>query len=147
MGNRMPEPRWKQRISTYLPRALSMVWAAWAIATAVAYMKRVPPQLVGVDDAINVKLWVLWLIAAFLLIAGVLAPINVSVEIWEAARIVRVIGISLIVALLITWTVTFSLEGDRGWVSGKNYAMLTAMCVYSAWTIARDVASGRVVRE
>lgn len=124
-----------------------MVWAAWAIATAVAYMKRVPPQLVGVDDAINVKLWVLWLIAAFLLIAGVLAPINVSVEIWEAARIVRVIGISLIVALLITWTVTFSLEGDRGWVSGKNYAMLTAMCVYSAWTIARDVASGRVVRE
>lgn len=143
----MPESRWKQRISTYLPRALSLVWAVWAVATAVAYMKRVPPQLVGVDDAINVKVWVLWLVAAFLLIAGVLAPINVSVEIWEAARIVRVIGISLIVALLITWTVTFSLEGDRGWVSGKNYAMLTAMCVYSAWTIARDVASGRVVRE
>ena len=143
----MPESRWKLRISTYLPRALSLAWAVWAVATAVAYMKRVPPQLIGVDDAINVKVWVLWLIAAFLLIAGVLAPTNVSVEIWEAARIVRVIGISLIVALLITWTVTFSLEGDRGWVSGKNYAMLTAMCVYSAWTIARDVASGRAVRE
>lgn len=143
----MLPPKWKQKISALVPRILSLLWATWAIATAAAYAHHVPPQLIGVDDAVNVKLWVVWLTAALLLIMGALAPNRSAREILEAARITRIIGISLIVALLITWTVTFSLEGGRGWVTGKNYALLAALSAYSAWTIARNSATGRVVRE
>lgn len=41
---------WVQR---WLPRLLALVWAAWAAATAVAYIDMVPQQLAAVDGAIS----------------------------------------------------------------------------------------------
>lgn len=137
--------RWKRRVGEWVPRGLSLIWAVWSLATAAAYAHRVPPQLVGVNDAVNADLWVVWLLAAGLLIAGSIVPTCAPPEAQDFARWLRIIGISLAVGFLIVWAVAFTLEGGRGWVSGKNYALMSIMGLYSAWTIARDQASRKQV--
>lgn len=128
-------------VQRYLPRLLAIAWAAWAAATAVAYVDRVPPQLEAVDGAISAPVWVLWAVAATALVAGVLAPSHAPARAQSVARWLRIGGMVIITAELVVWTAAFFVDEPRGWVSGKNYAMLLAMSLFCTWTIARDRAS------
>lgn len=135
--------RWVQR---YLPRLLAIAWAVWAAATATAYVDKVPPQLEAVDGAINAPVWALWTVAAGALVAGVLAPSAASSRAQNIARWLRIIGMGIITAELVIWTAAFFVDQPRGWVSGKNYAMLALMALFCTWTIARDHAgTGQVI--
>ena len=133
---------WVQR---YLPRLLALAWAAWAAATAVAYVGMVPQQLEAVDGAINAPVWSLWAIAAAALVLGVLVPSRASSRAHDVARWLRITGMTIITAELVVWTAAFFVDPPRGWVSGKNYAMLMLMALFSTWTIARDKARGKQV--
>ena len=133
---------WVQR---YLPRFLALAWAAWAAATAVAYVDLVPKQLEAVDGAINAPVWLLWAVSAVALVLGVLAPSGASTRAHDLARWSRITGMTIITAELVVWTAAFFVDEPRGWVSGKNYAMLMLMALFSTWTIARDKARGRQV--
>lgn len=133
---------WVQR---YLPRMLALAWAAWAAATTVAYLDKVPPQLEAVDGAISAPVWLLWAVAAVLLVAGVLVPSPAPDTAHAIARWSRITGMTIITAELVVWTAAFFVDQPRGWVSGKNYAMLLVMALFCTWTIARDKARGKAV--
>lgn len=133
---------WVQR---WLPRLLALVWAAWAAVTAVAYIDMVPQQLAAVDGAISAPVWLLWAIAATLLVAGVLVPSCAPDAAHTIARWSRITGMTIITAELVVWTAAFFVDEPRGWVSGKNYAMLLGMALFCTWTIARDKARGKAV--
>ena len=133
---------WAQR---YLPRFLAVAWAAFAAATAVAYIGLVPPQLEAVDGAISVPMWLLWAVATAALFFGSLVPSGASERARDVARWSRIIGMGIITAELVIWTIAFFCDQPRGWVSGKNYGMLAVMALFSTWTIARDRARSGVV--
>lgn len=124
---------------------LALAWAAWAAATTVAYLDKVPPQLEAVDGAISAPVWLLWAVAAFLLVAGVLVPSGAPSRTHTLARWSRITGMTIITAELVVWTAAFFVDQPRGWVSGKNYAMLLVMALFCTWTIARDKARGKAV--
>lgn len=134
---------WVQR---YLPRFLATVWAAFAAATAVAYIGIVPPQLEAVDGAISFPMWLLWAVAATALLFGSLVPSGASERARDVARWSRIIGMGIIAAELAIWTIAFFIDQPRGWVTGKNYGMLALMAMFATWTIARDRAQSGVVR-
>ena len=133
---------WVQR---YLPRFLAVAWAAFAAATAVAYIGLVPPQLEAVDGAISVPMWLLWAVATAALFFGSLVPSGASERARDVARWSRIIGMGIITAELVIWAIAFFCDQPRGWVSGKNYGMLAVMALFSSWTIARDRAQSGVV--
>lgn len=133
---------WVQR---YLPRLLALAWAAWATSTTIAYLDKVPPQLEAVDGAISAPVWLLWAVAAVLLVAGVLVPSPAPDTAHTIARWSRIAGMTIITAELVVWTAAFFVDQPRGWVSGKNYAMLLVMALFCTWTIARDKARGKAV--
>ena len=133
---------WVQR---YLPRFLATAWAAWATATAVAYIDLVPPQLEAVDGALSAPVWVLWSVAAGALVAGVLVPSAASPRAQDIARWLRIIGMGIITAELVVWTAAFFVDQPRGWVSGKNYLMLLINALFCTWTIAQSKARVRQV--
>lgn len=132
-------------IQRYLPRLLALAWAAWAIATTIAYMGVVPPQLEAVDGAVNAPVWMLWAVASAALVLGVLVPSGAPSRAHTIARWSRITGMTIITAELVIWTAAFFVDQPRGWVSGKNYAMLLVMALFCTWTIARDKARGKVV--
>lgn len=128
---------WVQR---YLPRFLATAWAAFAAATAVAYIGLVPPQLEAVDGAISFPMWLLWSVAAAALLFGSLVPSSASDRARDVARWARITGMGIITAELVIWTIAFFVDQPRGWVTGKNYGMLAIMALFATWTIARDRA-------
>lgn len=132
-------------IQRYLPRFLAIAWAAWAAATAAAYLDLVPRQLAMVDSAVGTPVWLMWAVAAVALFLGVLVPSTASATAHDVARWSRIGGMMIIIAELVVWTVAFFAESPRGWVSGKNYLMLMIMAMYTTWTIARDRAGGKRV--
>ena len=133
---------WVQR---YLPRFLATAWAVWAAATAVAYIGVVPPQLEAVDGAISVPMWLLWSVAAAALLFGSLVPSGASDRARDVARWSRITGMGIITAELVIWTIAFFIDQPRGWVTGKNYAMLMVNTWIGVWIIARDRARVRKV--
>lgn len=141
--------RWPKKLSgymqRYLPRFLATAWAAFAAATAVAYMDKVPPQLEAVDGATLTPVWVLWFVAAGALLFGAFMPSNEQGEAYPVARWARVLGMAIITAELVIWTAAFFVSQPRGWVSGKNYLMLAVNALFCTWTIARDRARVRQV--
>lgn len=134
---------WVQR---YLPRFLATAWAAFAAATAVAYIGLVPPQLKAVDGAISFPMWLLWAVAATALLFGSLVPSSAPDRARDVASWSRIIGMGIITAELVIWTAAFFVDQPRGWVTGKNYCMLALMAVFATWTIASDRAQSGVVR-
>lgn len=135
----MPTNRWlKEQVSRRLPRVLSILWAAWAAATAAAYADGTPPQLLPVDSVTPIPLSALWSIASGLLLAGVLVRTDAPPCAQNVARWLRLAGIALIVGLLIVWSFAFFFEAPRGWVSGKNYLLAAALGTINSWTIARN---------
>ena len=133
-------------VQRWLPRLLSLAWAAWAAATSVAYVDMVPQQLEAVDGAINAPVWLLWAVSSALLVSGVLVPSCAPGTVHSIARWSRITGMTIITAELVVWTAAFFVDHPRGWVSGKNYAMLLVMALFCTWTIARDKARGKVVK-
>mgnify|MGYP007100460471 CR=1 FL=1 len=127
-------------IQQHLPRLLAVMWALWNMATAAAYVDRVPPQLEVVDKATSVPLWTIWALATIALALGVLAPSTAPDKVQDVARWLRIGGMMIACAALIVWTVAFFYDEPRGWVTGKNYALLAAMAAFTTWTIARDNA-------
>ncbi|WP_042405683.1 hypothetical protein [Corynebacterium jeddahense] len=127
-------------VERYLPRLLAVAWAAWAAATAVAYVHLVPKQLEAVDGAIATPVWLLWAVAAVALLLGVLVPSRASDRATDWASWLRIIGMMIVTAELVIWSVAFFVDEPRGWVSGKNYAMLLVNALFSTWMIARERA-------
>ena len=146
MRVRWPKKHIKGWVQRYLPRFLAVAWAAFAAATAVAYIGLVPPQLKAVDGAISVPMWLLWAVATAALLFGSLVPSGASERARDVARWSRIIGMGIIAAELVIWSAAFFVDQPRGWVSGKNYLMLAVMALFSTWTIARDRAQSGVVR-
>ena len=145
VGTVQVNDRVKRCVQRYLPRLLALAWAVWATATTIAYMDVVPPQLEAVDGAINAPVWLLWAVAAAALVLGVIVPSGAPPRAHTIARWSRITGMTIITAELVVWTAAFFVDQPRGWVSGKNYAMLLVMALFSTWTIARDKARGKVV--
>ena len=90
-------------------------------------------------------MWALWAVASTALVLGVLVPSGAPSRAHDIARWLRITGMTIITAELVVWTAAFFVDEPRGWVSGKNYAMLMLMALFSTWTIARDKARGRQV--
>lgn len=136
-----------QQVQRRLPRMLALGWALWCTATAVAYVEHVPPQLEAVDGALASPVWGLWAGAAVLLLLGSVVTSAAPPRVQNVARWLRITGMTITCATLIIWTVAFFMDEPRGWVTGKNYALLAIMAAVTTWTIARDEASRkRVVR-
>lgn len=140
MPNRWSRAKVSGYVERYLPRLLAVAWAAWAAATAVAYVQLVPKQLEAVDGAIATPVWLLWAVAAVALLLGVLVPSRASARAKDWASWLRIIGMMIVTAELVIWTFAFFVDEPRGWVSGKNYAMLLVNALFSTWMIARDRA-------
>lgn len=132
-------------VQRYLPRFLATAWAAFAAATAVAYIGIVPPQLKAVDGAISFPMWLLWAVAAAALLFGSLVPSGASDRARDVARWSRIIGMGIIAGELVIWTIAFFIDQPRGWVTGKNYAMLMINSLTAAWMVARDRARAKKV--
>lgn len=132
-----------RRVTRRLPRLLALVWSIWCVATAVAYVDHVPPQLRSVDGAVSAPVWAVWATAATLLFFGVVAPSTSHEKVQNVSRWMRVTGMTIACAMLILWSVAFFIDQPRGWVSGKNYALLAVMALVATWTIARDGAPRR----
>ncbi|MDK8242690.1 hypothetical protein [Corynebacterium coyleae] len=113
------------------------------MATAVAYVDHVPPQLRSVDGAVSAPVWAVWATSAALLFFGVVAPSTSHAKVQNVSRWMRVTGMTIACAMLILWSVAFFIDQPRGWVSGKNYALLAVMALVATWTIARDGAPRR----
>lgn len=146
MQSRWPKKHISGWVQRYLPRFLAVAWAAFAAATAVAYIGLVPPQLEAVDGTISVPMWLLWAVAAAALLFGSLVPSGASDRARDVARWARIIGMGIIAAELVIWAIAFFFDQPRGWVTGKNYGMLAVMALFSSWTIARDRAQSGVMR-
>lgn len=146
MPNRWLRAKVSGYVQRYLPRFLATAWAVFAAATAVAYIGVVPPQLKAVDGAISFPMWLLWSVAAASLFFGSLVPSGASERARDVARWARIIGMGIIAAELVIWTIAFFFDQPRGWVTGKNYGMLAFMALFATWTIARDRAQSGVVR-
>ena len=132
-----------KRVIRRLPRLLALVWSIWCVATAVAYVDHVPPQLRSVDGAVSAPVWAVWATAATLLFLGVVAPSTSHEKVQNVSRWMRVTGMTIACAMLILWSVAFFIDQPRGWVTGKNYALLAVMALVATWTIARDGAPRR----
>lgn len=145
MPIRWPKKKLSGYVQRYLPRFLATAWGAWAAATAVAYIDKVPPQLEAVDGAISAPVWLLWSVAAAALTLGVLVPSSASARAKDIARWLRITGMTIIIAELVVWTAAFFVDEPRGWVSGKNYLMLLVNALFCTWTIAQTKARGGVV--
>lgn len=147
MPIRWPKKRIIGCVQRYLPRFLATAWAAFAAATAVAYMDMVPPQLEAVDGATLTPVWALWFLAAGALLFGAFMPPNEQGEAYPVARWARIFGMAIIAAELVIWTAAFFMSQPRGWVTGKNYLMLAVSALFCTWTIARDKARVRQVAD
>lgn len=145
MPIRWPKKKLSGYVQRYLPRFLATAWAAFAAATAIAYMTKVPPQLEAVDGAISAPVWLLWTVAAAALTLGVLVPSSASARVQDIARWSRILGMTIIIAELVIWTAAFFVDQPRGWVSGKNYLMLLINALFCTWTIAQTKARGKRV--
>lgn|GEM_PF-1259278 len=145
MPNRWSWGRISGWVQRYLPRFLATAWAVFAAATAVAYIGVVPPQLEAVDGAISFPMWLLWSVAAAALLFGSLVPSGASERARDVARWSRIIGMGIITAELVIWTIAFFIDQPRGWVTGKNYAMLMVNTWVGVWIIARDRARAKRV--
>lgn len=134
-----------RQVQRRLPRMLALGWAVWCTATAAAYVRNVPPQLAAVDGVLSSPVWVLWAGAAVLLVLGSMVTSAAPARVQDVARWLRVTGMTITCATLIIWTVAFFVDEPRGWVTGKNYALLAIMAAVTTWTIARDEASRKQV--
>ncbi|WP_051106238.1 MULTISPECIES: hypothetical protein [Corynebacterium] len=132
-------------VQCYLPRFLAVAWAAFAAATAAAYIGVVPPQLEAVDGALSAPMWLLWAVAATALLFGSLVPSGAPERARDVARWSRIIGMGIIAAELSIWTIAFFVDQPRGWVTGKNYLMLLVSALFCTWTVAQTKARGKRV--
>lgn len=130
-----------------LPRLLAVIWGVWAVGTAIAYIDHVPPQLAVIDGAVMAPVWGIWAISATLLIVGAVAPNSAPPVVQNVSRWARATGLAIVAAMLLLWAGAFFMDQPRGWVSGKNYALLGAMAMVSSWIIARDSAKREQVPE
>ena len=140
--------KWTGRVQRWLPRLLALLWAKFAIQTAMSYDSGAPPQLESVDGLTPVPLWAIWSIPAVMTVLGVAIPPRASAKAQNVARWLRIGGMGIFGVFLIVWSGAFYLEPPRGWVTGKNYEMLFYMAVFCTWFIARDETGRKqVVRE
>lgn len=119
----------------WTPRILGVAWGVWAASTAWAYVDGAPPQLATVEHLVVAPVWVLWATVAALLLVGSVIPPGVPGQ--RAAGWLRGIGLALTAGLLSAWAVEFFVEGGRGPVSGKNYALLALIALHHSWWIGR----------
>lgn len=135
--------RFKIRIAHALPRLKSLVWGIFALVTAWAYFDKVPTQLEPASEIISfVKLWHVWATAGVLLTLGALVPLRAGERSLRVARVMRVIGISIVCGLMVLWAGSFFQADQRGWVSGKNYLMFSILALLGSFTIGKDTAAG-----
>ena len=90
-------------------------------------------------------MWLLWAVAAAALLFGSLVPSGASDRARDVARWARIIGMGIIAGELVIWAIVFFIDQPRGWVTGKNYAMLMINSLTAAWMVARDRARAKKV--
>lgn len=117
---------------------ICLLWGIWDAATAVAYLDGAPQQLQTAERLLHMPIWVVWAAAATMLIIGALVPAGKG-RIWmDAAIWLRGIGLAISAALLGVWSLEFFFaESERGWVSGKNYLLLTFVALHYGWMVSR----------
>lgn len=128
---------------TTSPRVISAAWAVWAWFTAVAYWHTTPSQLDPVTRIMPGN-WVLiaWAFSATLLTIGAVLPSR------KASQGARIIGLSLTAGLLISWGMAYLWEaltnGNRMWVSAKNYLFMAIIAMGTAQLVGRSTNPGRI---
>lgn len=126
------------------PRAIAIGWAAWAAATAAAYVDGAPPQLERLENALGIPIWGMWATAATLLALGSVIPTPRRGKVQDVAGWLRGGGLALTAGLLGLWAVEFFLADQaRGYVSGKNYMLLAACALSHSWYVGRHRAPPR----
>lgn len=124
-----------------IPRGIALVWAVWGAGTAYAYVDGAPPQLSTVEDLLHMPLWIMWAVAAVMLFAGAAVPPKAGQRSQTIGTVLRGLGLAITAGLLGAWAVEFfTTTSDRGWVSGKNYALLAFCGLSHAWHIGRNRA-------
>lgn len=137
---------WKAQMSRAAPRAAALGWAAYDLTRALAYLTTSPPQLQEI--ATIMPLWIPWMVATALLIAGGCVPPRVGKRSKQMALWMRQWGITLTVMLLMVWGVSFIVaDVSRGWVTATSYITLAIFAGISGWIASREVASVAAVQE
>lgn len=125
------------------PRVIALGWAAWATATAWAYIDGAPPQLQRVENILHIEVWTLWAISAVMLFVGGTIPSS-GERLQNITGWLRGGGLALSAGLLGLWAVEFFItDATRGRVSGKNYLLLAACALSHSWWIGRHQAPGK----
>lgn len=128
----------------FSPRAVAAAWAIFATVTAISYHGASVDALSPVEAIIPAGSPMLaWSVAAVLLAAGAVVP--PSPRLARIGRLTRIIGVSIVAALLTMWAASFAIdavsEGSRMWVSAKNYVMLAAGAMVSGAIMGRNHTS------
>lgn len=133
--------RWERLhlfLSRTAPRWLALAWAVWSALTAAAYLDAAPRQLEVTATILPLPLWAAWTVAALILTLGAIIPPQMPPRHHQVARWFRIVGISIVTALLVLWVGAFFGEGERGWVSAKNYALMCVFGLVTAFTMGRE---------
>ncbi|MDO5683787.1 MAG: hypothetical protein Q4G46_13300 [Propionibacteriaceae bacterium] len=133
-----PLERLRQFVAHTAPRWLALTWAVWSALTALAYVDAAPQQLEAPASILPLPLWAAWAIAALLLILGAVIPPQMPPRHHQIARWFRILGMSIVTALLVLWVEAFLGAGGRGWVSAKNYALMVCFGLATAFTMGRE---------
>lgn len=125
-------------VSDYIAIIMMSAWIVWDIATAVAYLEGAPPQLATVEEFLHVPIWLVWAAAAAILIAGCLIPARRGGLYTDVAVWTRSAGLAVNAALLGIWGYEFVwADAERGWVSGKNYLLITFFALHYGYLVTR----------
>lgn len=119
-------------------RAIAVVWAVWCVATALAYVDQTPETLMRTEEMLHVPIWIAWTSASGFLLLGAIIPPSDRDWVKRLGAMLRGIGMAIAAAMLALWGLEF-MTGDmeRGWVSGKNYLLLSMCALVSSWHVGK----------
>lgn len=119
-------------------RAIALVWAVWCVATALAYVDQTPETLARTEAMLHVPIWVAWASASVFLILGAIVPPSDREWVKRLGAMLRGIGMAISAGMLALWGLEFMTgDMDRGWVSGKNYLLLSMCALASSWYVGK----------
>lgn len=131
---------WLLRVAHH-PQFISALWALWCSWTALAYVDRDVDALRAMIPTGSLAL--AWAVAAGLLWVGALWPRSGRCASW--GRVIRGLGVSIVMAFLFLWSGTYFADGvidggSRLWVSAKQYLALMVAAIYTAPAVSREMS-------
>lgn len=120
-----------------IPRVITGLWGMWSAATSYAYLHETPSALEATETFLRLPIWEVWAIVTVTLVLGsVSPPFGPAWLQWVGAGL-RTVGMAMCAGLLLAWsTEFFTADMARGWVTGKNYLMLSVLAMITSMSVS-----------